>query len=308
MVIEGYSFLEAFYMTIITVTTVGFGEIKKLSDPGRVFTIGLIITSLGIFTYSLTALARNVIEGQVGYIIGRYKKKFKKNMKDHVIVIGYGRNGKQTVEELLYYGHKVLVIEQNHDIVVENAQKGIPFFEGNATEDETLLSAGIKEAKALIASLPTDADNLFIVLSARALNPSLTIISRASSESADKKLHMAGVDRVVMPEKVGGTHMAKLIARTEIVEFLDHLSLKGAAPTNIEEINCTDIAESQIGKTLDELQIRKLSGANIIGIKTVEQEYIINPSPDTKLTSNTKLFVLGTSKQIDKMRQILANK
>jgi len=159
-------------------------------------------------------------------------------MKNHVIVVGYGRNGKQTVSELLAHKNQCLVIDNNHEIVLDNREKGITFYEGDATEDETLMAAGIKDAKALIATLPTDADNLYIVLTARSLNPQLTIISRATSESAERKLRMAGVDRIVMPEKVGGAHMAKLVARSDIVEFLDYLSVRGSAPTTIQEIEC----------------------------------------------------------------------
>lgn len=308
MIIEDFTLLESLYMTIITVTTVGFGEIKHLSAPGRVFTIFLIISSLGTFTYALTKLTSYIIEAEIGNLFGKYVKKSRKTMKNHVIVVGYGRNGKQTVAELNAHNNSFIVIDNNHNIVMDNREKGITFLEGDATEDETLLTAGIKEAQALIATLPTDADNLFIVLTARSLNPKLNIISRASSESAQRKLRMAGVDQIVMPEKVGGTHMARLVARSDIVEFLDHLSVRGSAPTNIEEIKCTDIHEDYRNKSLYELEIRKKTGANIIGFKTPQSEYIVNPTPETKLQPDSKLFVLGTREQIEKMKAILSQK
>ena len=306
IIIEDFSPLEALYMTVITVTTVGFGELHDLSADGRVFTIFLIVSSLGTFTYAISKLTSTLIEGQIGNLLGKYGKKTLKAMKNHVIVVGYGRNGKQTISELLAHKNQCLVIDNNHDIVLDNREKGITFYEGDATEDEALMAAGIKDAKALIATLPTDADNLYIVLTARSLNPQLTIISRATSESAERKLRMAGVDRIVMPEKVGGAHMAKLVARSDIVEFLDYLSVRGSAPTTIQEIECTDIHPDYKNKTLYELEIRKKTGANIIGFKNPQGHYIVNPSAETKLQPNSKLFVLGTQEQIEKMKGILS--
>lgn len=227
--------------------------------------------------------------------------------KNHVIVVGYGRNGKQTVSELLAHNNSCLVIENNHELVMDNREQNIPFYEGDATDDDILINAGIKDAKALIATLPTDADNVFIVLTARSLNPNLTIISRASSESAKKKLRMAGVDRIIMPEKVGGAHMAKLVARSDIVEFLDYLSVRGSAPTTIQEIECKDMHADFNNRTLYELDIRRKTGANIIGYKDPQGQYILNPTPQTRLLPESKLFVLGTSEQIDKMKEILSN-
>jgi voltage-gated potassium channel len=307
MSIEDFTFLEALYMTIITVSTVGFGELHDLSDTGRIFTTFLIISSLGAFTYSLSIITRHIFEGQIGNIIGKYKKKQQKKMKNHVIVVGYGRNGKQTVSELLHHKKRVLVIENNHDIILDNSKESFSFLEGDATEDETLLQAEVNNATTLVSTLPNDAQNLFIVLTARSLNPKLTIISRASSESAEKKLRMAGVDHIVMPEKVGGMHMARLVARSNIVEFLDYLSIRGSSPTIIEEINCEAINENLINKSLYELEIRKKTGANIIGLKTVQGEYIINPSPEAKLKKNVRLYVLGTHEQIKLMKEILSD-
>lgn len=304
MIIEDFTFLESVYMTVITVTTVGFGELHTLTSAGRIFTIFLIITSLGAFTYSLSLISKHMLDRQIGVIVGRYRKKQQRNMKNHVIVVGYGRNGKQTTSELLFHKQKTLVIENNHDLIIENSQKGIPFLEGDATEDETLLRAGIKEANSLITTLPNDANNLFIVLTARSLNPKLNIISRASNESNERKLRMAGVDRIVMPEKVGGSHMARLIARADIIEFLDFLSIRGTDPSTIEEIYCEQVSQEIKDSTLYDLQVRKKTGANIVGLKNAQGQIIINPSPDLKLMNNTKLFVLGTPEQIKAMKEL----
>ncbi len=303
--IEGFSFIEALYMTIITITTVGFGEVNQLSDEGRIFTIILIFSGLSVFTYAISQITSHFIEGRIADIFKKYKGKSRRKMKNHIIVIGYGRNGKQTANELECLKNNVLVVENNHDLVLEQIDHNRFFLEGDATEDETLLRAGIMNAKALITTLPNDADNLFIVLTARSLNPDLIIISRASTESAEKKLRIAGVSNIVFPEQVGGVHMARLVARKDIVEFLEHLSIRGSDPTSIEEVSCDNIDPQYINKSLSELRIRQLTGANIIGFKTVEGEYIINPDPDVKIMEGAKIFILGTAEQTQKMKTIL---
>lgn len=226
-------------------------------------------------------------------------------MKNHVIVCGYGRIGTQVVEELKAYDQKVVVIDNKHEIIVSQIDNPIPFIEGDSTEDDVLIQAGIKDAKALIATLPVDADNLFVVLTARALNPNLNIISRASSESSERKLRMAGVDSVVTPERVGGAHMASLIAQPDVLEFLEHLNVHGDSPVQLMEIMCSNLPEKLSHKPISEIEFRKKTGANIIGYKTATGEYILNPSPSTKLIPDSKLFVLGKPRQIEDMRAIL---
>ncbi len=306
VIIEDYSLLEALYMTVITVTTVGFGEIRKLSGEGQLFTIFLIVTSFGTFAYTVTMITSYFVEMQMNYFVrGTRRKLIGRKMKNHVIVCGYGRNGRQTASELIAHNHKFVVIDNNHDIVMNNRSSKILFIEGDGTEDDVLNKAGITNAKALIACLPNDAENLFIALTARSLNPSLTIISRASSESSEKKLRMAGVDQIVLPEKVGGAHMAKLVARADLVEFLEHLSIRGDDPTNLVEIECKNIHEKWKGKTIAEIGARMKTGANIIGIKNSEGEYRVNPSPYIKLERNSKLFVLGTDYQVEQLSLLL---
>ncbi|MCD4746877.1 MAG: potassium channel protein [Bacteroidales bacterium] len=304
--IEGFSFIDSVYMTVITVATVGFREIKELSDPGKIFTVLLIITSLGTFAYAVSVITSHLIEGQFKFFIrGQRKKSEKKRMKNHVIICGYGRNGKQAIIELIAHNNSCVIIDNDHDVVINNSDKNLRFIEGDSTDDDVLISADIKTARALITTLPSDAGNLYVVVTARSLNPDLIIISRASSESSEKKLKAAGVTNVVMPEKVGGAHMAKLIASRDLVEFLEHLSIQGEDPTNLEEIVCANLPEKNKNKTIYEIGIRKKSGANIIGFKKPEGEYIINPTPDTMVILGSKLFVLGTPEQIESMKQIL---
>ncbi len=150
--------------------------------------------------------------------------------------------------------------------------------------------------------MPVDADNLFVVLSARTLNPNIVIVSRASSASADRKLHVAGVDHVVLPESVGGAHMAKLVTRRDVVEFLEHISYTGGSETNLEVIDYSELPEEFRNKSIMEMAVRRLVGANIVGFKTPEGEFIINPSPETIIVPDSKIFLLGTPEQISKIR------
>jgi len=306
MLIDNYSFINAFYMTVITVSTVGFGEVQELSDGGKVFTAVLILGGLGVLAYFITQISQNLFQNQLGFFYGAYnKRKGKAKMENHVVVVGYGRNGDQVVNELIGLGNSLIVVDESHEIVINNMGKPIRFIEGDATQDEILIKADIKSAQALITTLPNDADNLFVVLTARSLNPNLKIISRASSDSSEQKLRMAGVDSVVMPERVGGAHMATLVAKPDVVEFLEHLSIHSEQATQLMEIMCSNVPEDLIHKPIKEIGIRRKSGANIVGFKTVSGEVIINPSPDTRLVPDSKLFVLGTEEQIQHMKGIL---
>lgn len=306
MSIEGDGFLSALYMTVITVSTVGFGEIHQLSEGGRVFTIILILMSFGTYAYAISVITTHFVEGKLSFFLKGQRQKFKKKMENHVIICGYGRNGQQAANELRLYKEPYVVIDTNHDLVVENLDLPFRFIEGDATQDEILIKADIEKAKAVVSTLPNDADNLYVVITARALNPGLTIISRASNESSQKKLRMAEVDNVVMPEKVGGAHMAKMVARPDILEFLEQISIGTDAPTNLEEIICDQLPKEFLNKTIYDIQIRKLTGANIVGFKSPDGEYILNPLPDTRIIPHSKLFVLGTTDQIKNMKKVLS--
>jgi len=306
MIIESYSLIDALYMTVITVSTVGFREVKPLSDPGKIFTIFIILSSLGVLAYFLSNLTQSLFKAQLSFFFGGNLKLLKqKKMENHIIVCGYGRNGSQVVHELMAFGEKVIVIDKDHELVVSKIAEPIQFIEGDSTEDQVLLQAGINKARSLITTLPIDADNLFVVLTARTLNPAINIISRASSASAEKKLRMAGVNSVVMPERVGGAHMATLVAQPDVVEFMEHLNIHGNSPVQLMEIMCSDLPKDLLHKPIRELELRKKTGANIIGYKTSAGEYILNPTPDTKLYPDSKLFVLGTKEQVEGMQKIL---
>lgn len=303
MVIEDFSFTEALHMTIITVSTVGFQEVRPLSNSGRLFTDGLIILSFGTFAYALSAISSYLIDGDLrNYLSEIRKKKRIKGLEDHVIICGYGRNGRQIAADLMKMNQEFLIIE-NDDNALGDDKELIPhFLEGDATSDQTLLDAGIKRAKALITTLPEDADNVFVVLTAREMNRDLLIISRASVGSSDQKLRRAGANNVVMPDKVGGSHMASLVMKPDVVEFFNLLTGQ-ANDISLEEITYDSLPEVFKGKSIGDLHICKRSGANIIGLKNKEGEYILNPTPDHMISEGCKLFVLGMSDQVEKLKE-----
>jgi voltage-gated potassium channel len=307
MIIEGDDFLTALYMTIITISTVGFGEIHKLSPTGRVFTIILILSSFGTYAYAISIITKHIVEGQLaGFFAGVGRKNSKaRKMDNHIIICGFGRNGQQAAYELVAHHQPFVIVESNHDEILRHMDKDFIFVEGDATNDDVLEKANIAKARALITTLPNDADNTYVTLTARAMNKDLMIISRATSESSEKKLKVAGANNVIMPERVGGAHMATLVARPDVMEFLENLSVQGKAPTNLEEIVCSELTRDLSAKNIAQLGIREKSGANIIGLKTPEGEFVLNPSSDYKVTRGTKLFVLATPGQVKKLKQII---
>lgn len=301
--IEGYSWIDSFYMTIITIGTVGFKEVQPLSDVGKIFTALLIILSLISMGLFVTALTKYLLEGYFSlYFTEKKYIKMISNLQNHVIVCGYGRNGKETVQELLNNHEKVVVIEKfppkNEDLKLDN----LFFIEGDATEEEVLIKANIKNSRAIITAMPNDADNLYVILSARELNKNILIVSRASDEHAIKKLKHAGAKNVILPDKIGGIRMAKLVFQPNIVDFVEQiLQLKGNV--KIEEIVCTNDFYYQ--KSIRELDVRNAIGTNILGMRRNDGSYLVNPSADTLIHEGDAIFVLGTNDQIVTLKKLL---
>ncbi len=304
MIIEGYSLLEAIFMTVITVSTVGFREIRPLSSPGTLFTIFMIVFSFGTFAYAVTSITRFIVDGGFkNYFINKRTTRKISKLQNHIIICGYGRNGHETVHTLYLKAENFVVIEENPEIVDELRHKRkILYVHGDSTDDETLRKAGIDKAQALITTLPNDADNLLVVLSARTLRKDLQIISRASFEWSDVKLRKAGADNVIMPDLVGGRRMAKLVAQPNTVAFLDYMMQKRAGESQLIEMQCADFSCAFQDKTIGELRFKKISGVNIIGLKTSDGLYYFNPNTDFKLSPDYKLFVMGTLEQLNKLR------
>jgi len=307
ILIEDYSFIEALYMTIITMSTVGFEEVEPLSDPGRIFTFFLIVISFGIFAYAVTTLTRYIVDGifRYYYMDLKIKKRIDK-LKNHVIVCGYGRNGKQAMEDLLKHQVEVVIIDAESTIIDKiRRNPSLLYIQGDATSDQSLISANIQNARALITALPNDANNLFVVLSARELNPNLKIISRASDAQTDKKLKRAGATNVIMPDRIGGQRMAKLVAQPDVIDFLDFIMLQDPDEVYLEEISCKNLDSFFTDRSIGEWSIRKHTGANIIGLKTKDNRYIANPGPDVKISSYDQLFVLGKRSEINHLKEVL---
>ncbi len=309
IVFEGYRFVDAVYMTVITMATVGFREVVPLSDAGKIFTVFLIIFSLGIFGYVITQVTRIVFEGVLhqSYKAYQLRKKIVK-LEDHVIVCGFGRNGYQACVELAEHGEQFVIVEKRDHVVsriLEDPE--LLYVQGDASSEEVLDAAQIRKARALITALPNDADNMFVVLTAAEMNPALKIISRASDFRSDTKLRRAGATNVIMPDRIGGQRMAKLVTQPDVVEFVEYILLQRSKDVQLTEINCNKLAVSNYKKTIRELKLREKSGANLVGIKTAEGAYLFNPSPDIEITPADKLFVLGSPTQVEQFKSILTN-
>jgi voltage-gated potassium channel len=304
MLITGYSWIDALYMTVITVTTVGFSEVGPMDTHGKIFTVILIVASVFIFAFAISVITE--------YVLGRnslqlLKKKKTRNMinnlSKHVVVCGFGRNGMQAAARLKAYKRPFLVIEKDKEIIARY-EKEVIFVEGDANDDDVLIAAGIERAQYLISAMPDDAANLFVVLSARQMNKKLFIISRASLVNSQKKLFLAGADKVIMPDKIGGDHMASLVVMPDLITFMDKLSVEGEHTTNLEEVAIEDFKDQLDCNSLRDLDLRKKTGCTIIGYIEPNGNYIINPEADLQLQPKSKVIVLGRPEQIRKLNEM----
>ncbi len=306
---QNYPWIDALYMTVITTTTVGFGEVHPLNDAGKLWTILLILASIIVYGYAITIITEYVIGENIlkKLIKNRMKKRISK-LKNHVIIAGYGRTGKQAVLKFRDYGKKVVVIDVNKpaddaDQLID--YENVYFIEGDATNDIILKEAGVKQAHSLLTTLPTDADNLFVVLSARQLNDHLIIVTRVTHEATAKKMQLAGADKVIMPEVIGGEFMASLVVTPDLVEFLNALSMEDMhKKTNLEKIHFEDLPLQYQGKSIAALDVRRKTGCTVIGYKTPDGQYIINPPAHTKFDKGSAIILLGQPEQIQKLNQV----
>ncbi|MDB5229817.1 MAG: potassium channel protein [Chitinophagaceae bacterium] len=305
MIIEHYRFLDALYMTVISITTAGYSEIRPLSDAGRVFTILLLISSFSTFAFALATITRYIVSGEMG-IYFKMKKIMKSidQLDDHVVLCGFGRNAQQAATILQNQNVPFVVIENQKEMLDSWMQhhSKLLFVKGDATNDDVLMEAGITRARAILSTLPDDADNVYIVLSAKSLNPHLKVISRASTQSSAAKLKKAGADNVIMPYKIGGTHMANLVSKPDVIEFIDFLSGEEGGSINIESVDYETLPDSIKDRTLREIMDWKKTGVNCIGIKDEQGRYVINPPDDVIISRGMKVMVLGTMNQIHAMK------
>ncbi|MFP4845488.1 potassium channel family protein [Winogradskyella sp. PE311] len=300
--ISGLSWIDAVYMTVITITTVGFGEVQPLGVPAKIFTIFLILASVVIVGYAISIITEYILSRNNFEDIKQRKMEKKIDaMSEHIIICGYGRNGKQAAKKLQDYDKPYVIIERNKEIIERLQEEDIPYVFGNANEDEVLFEAGIEKASTLICALPSDADNLFVVLSARQINNKMTIISRASQETSYNKLKLAGANNVILPDRIGGDHMASLVVIPDLVEFIDNLGIVGESNINVEEVKIEQLYNAEQTKTIKDLDLRRKTGCTVIGFKDAKGEYIVNPEANTELVPGSKIIVLGRPEQIKRL-------
>lgn len=305
LILGNYNFTDALYMTVITISTVGFSEVHPFGEAEKIFSIILIITSVSIFGYILSVITEFLSNDNFFQELKfkRMEQKIKK-LKNHTIVCGYGRNGNQAVNRLINNAENCVVIEVDSELIKEIEELGVSYIKGDATDDKILEKAGIKNAANLISTLPRDADNLYVVLSARQYNKTATIISRASKDTSERKLRIAGASNVIMPDKLGGDHMASLVVSPDLIEFVDKLSLNGDCNTNLKEIEVNKLPKEFINKTVVDLDLRRKTGCSLIGFKSANNEYIVNPEPSILLEPNSKLILLGNENQIENLQAL----
>lgn len=297
--LEGWSLTDALYMTIITMTTVGYGEVQPLSEYGRMFTVGLIITSIGIAGYVVSKLTAFVVEGEVKRIIqGRRMDQQIAKLTNHVILCGAGRTGLHIAEEFYRTRTPFVVIEQDQEALEDLLRfEGLLYLKEDATQDETLMMAGIKKAQGLVTTLSEDKDNIFVTLCARSLNPHLQIIARLVEDKNAELLRKAGADEIVSPNAIGGLRMASIMLRPAVVSFLDEMLRVTGQALRMEEMH-VDETPWLIDRSLSEANIRRRTGLLVVAIKSHEHGYQFNPGANTVLKSGDVLIVIGTEDQL----------
>lgn len=304
---EGYSLIDALYMTVITMSTVGFGVEGDgvLTDGGKIFSIFLIIFTIGTFLYVINTITTFVVEGEIRSIFKVYRVNQEINkLKDHIIICGLGRNGRQAVMELHHEGVPFVIIEQDEAVIqkfVEHEPKAL-VLHGDATDEDLLLQARVKEARGVITALANDASNVFVTLTIRQLNPKVAVVARASNESSISKLRVAGASSVILPNILGGRKMARVITKPALVDFIDLITGQGKFHMNLDQVDCQD-SSKLVGKSLKELNIRSRTGALVLGTQHPDGQFALNPNVNMVIQKGEKLFVIGTDEQLKAFRR-----
>ncbi len=297
--------LDSVYMTVITLSTIGYGEVNPVSQPGRIFTLILIVMGVGFFLYVIGNVVQFLVEGRIRLILGRHKLDKQINqLNNHYIICGYGRMGRAFCRYLIQRGLKFVVLEKSDERVPVMNTDHVLYVTGEATVEENLLKAGIKRASNLIATLGTDADNVLLVLLAKGLNPGLYVVARASQNASKKPLDTAGADVVVSPYDVGARRIAHAILRPNVIRFLEYAFADESTDIHIEELPISENSRL-VGVSLKDSGIRHLHNLNILSIIEEDGDMLFNPSADTKLRAGERVIAVGTMRDLKRMEELL---
>lgn len=302
MFIEGWSFLDALYMTVITMSTVGFKEVHPLSSAGMVFVLALIVLGVGSFLYIITSMAEYVVAGHLIGAIGRRKmKKDIDYLKNHYIVCGFGRVGQQVATELKREEVPFVIVDNNPDSIKRCASEGCLYIQGDASNDEVLKEAGIERVKGLVTATDSDADNVYVTLSAKNLRSDIFVVARANIEGSEHKLLKAGADRVISPYSIGGRRLASLLLRPTVVEFLDVVMYSTEIELIMEEV-LVHKKSPFVGAPMADARTRCITGANILAIKKKdEKKMIVTSSSNIIIEAGDRLVAFGTREQLKEL-------
>lgn len=304
MFVEGWSFIESFYMMVITLSTVGFGEIHPLSDRARLLTAIIIIAGVGNFAYIVSSFSRMLVDGHLNKLLWRRKvQKRIDKLDNHYIVCGYGRIGGVVVQEILKASSDVVVVEHDPALVEQLKRDGIMHLAGDATDDGLLISAGIKRARSIVTALTDEAANVYVALTARQLNPNIFIVARANNASHITRLEFAGADKVVLPHLIGGVRMANSVLRPTVTDFLD-LAVRGNIDLQLEELTIGP-ASPFAGKNIVESRLRQDYDLIVVGIKRQNGELVFNPGPKEMILAGDTLIAVGRPADLSRISENL---
>ena len=305
MFLGDWDFLDALYMTVITVGTVGYDEVRELSDPGRIFTMLLIFAGFGAMVFFLGTMIDFVVEGHLkGILEGRRMQRRISTLSRHHVVAGLGRVGMVVARTLAEEGVPFVVVDIDKDAIARAHEKDWIVVEGDATEEETLLAAGVDKAHSLVTALDTDADNLFVTFTSRALNADLFIVSRSTSERSESRIKKAGANRVITPNEIGGRRMAAMVTHPVISDFLDVVSHGEQVEFRLQEVELKEGCPLA-GKSIKDARVRDATGAYILAVQGQDGDVNTNPSSDTVLRLGDKLVALGTEAQLNSLMDSL---
>jgi voltage-gated potassium channel len=307
MTLEGWTFLDSAYMTVITLASVGFMEVHELSSAGRVFTIFLIMVGLGTLLYVISTVTAFVVEGELRDILRRRRMEKKiEALRNHYVICGFSRTGQQVAQEMEKTGRDFVIVDRDPEKVKLLIEEGkVLAVAGDATAEQVLLDAGLENARGLVAALAQDQDNLFVVLTARRLNSKLRIVSQAVDESSEDKLRSVGADAVVSSYKIGGMRMASEMIRPTVVSFLDVMLRRSDATYRVEEATIGSDS-GWIGRTLDAANVSKQADVVLVGVKH-RGEVVFNPKGDLEMEENDTLIMIGAVPEIEKIRRLAAS-